>query len=368
MRTRDAETVYRSDPSAVLKRGVRNTLTGVCALLPEELLVRLIRTAIGDRQLALCFHRVAERRRADTCSEVTTTAATLDRLLALLAKVQPSRRQLTVTFDDGYASAADYIKSRAPRFGQVDWLFFVCPQKTERQAAFRWDAYEVLRHRSPHNAPRLASFLTERLDPLAENTRADLLEAARFPEHRLATVDECRALVELPNVALGNHSNAHLPFSALDPWLLRADLDASFADFRRLFGRCRDFAIPFGTPGLAFSPSQVDGIRQRFEGIIWTTQARPFDPQERVPHALLPRLAPSGNWSARRMAGWIAVKALQTGGRRIPGVATEASERGARSEFVRRYDAGGSRPPTPRTRTSLTSDAMNGTGSNVEPA
>ncbi len=32
--------------------------------------------------------------------------------------------------------------------------------------------------------------------------------------------------------------------------------------------------------------------------------------------------------------------------------------RGARSEFVRRYDAGGSRPPNPRTRTSLTFDAM----------
>ncbi len=34
--------------------------------------------------------------------------------------------------------------------------------------------------------------------------------------------------------------------------------------------------------------------------------------------------------------------------------------RGARSEFVRRYDAGGSRPPNPRTRTWLTSDSMYG--------
>ena len=38
---------------------------------------------------------------------------------------------------------------RAPRWPEVEWLYFVCPQKTERRVGFRWDLAEVLRRERP---------------------------------------------------------------------------------------------------------------------------------------------------------------------------------------------------------------------------
>ena len=38
------------------------------------------------------------------------------------------------------SAAADYVLSRAPLFPGIEWLYFVCPEKTEHRTGFDWDA------------------------------------------------------------------------------------------------------------------------------------------------------------------------------------------------------------------------------------
>ena len=71
-------------------------------------------------------------------------APELDTLIELLLTSRPGagRDWLRLSFDDGYRDAGDYIRTRAPRFPQVQFDFFICPEKTEARAGFRWDLVE----------------------------------------------------------------------------------------------------------------------------------------------------------------------------------------------------------------------------------
>lgn len=292
-----------------MKPVLRLAARGAGAVIPTSLLLRLLGVALGRRHLALCLHRVAERRRStDRLPELTISAARLDELIELLLASRPGASGwLTVCFDDGYADAAEYLSSRAARFPQVEWLFMICPAKAEHQVGFRWDL--VGQRRAPREEAR--RLLRETGQVAEENQRGELRELARRPEFRLAGVERCLELARLPQVALGNHSNSHLQLSLLSWEQAREELAASVRDFQRLFGRQGHFAIPFGTPGEEFHSAHVALLRGLGERFIWSTEPRPFEPEERRPGAVLPRVAVDGRRSARQSAFLIALQALR---------------------------------------------------------
>ena len=160
-------------------------LTLVGGLDPARL-AHLLRRSVGGSRLALCFHRAgAVRREGELLPKLTSPAAEIDALIEFLLRAAGRTDPwLTVAFDDGYREAAEYVLDRAPLFPRVEWLFFVCPQKTERGVGFRWDLAEVRRRAD-------ASFdadaeLEAPVDLSAENLRDDLREVASLPFGEIA--------------------------------------------------------------------------------------------------------------------------------------------------------------------------------------
>jgi peptidoglycan/xylan/chitin deacetylase (PgdA/CDA1 family) len=269
---------------------------------PRRALRPLLRAALRGLEVALCLHRVSERRRpGDRQPALTIPPGELDALVELLAASEPKRsRWLTLTFDDGYADAASYVETRAPRFPSVDWIFFVCPEKTEHQVGFRWD---------------LAHETASLPDPRTENRSPELKELGRRLDLALASVEACRRMAALPNVSLGNHTNCHFRQTTLSPEQARTEYEASQLDFERLFGPQRHFAFPYGTPDHDFGSAHVELLRAHGPSFLWSTERRPFSPAERIPGAVLPRFPVDGTWGHRELALWIAARALVFRGR-----------------------------------------------------
>jgi peptidoglycan/xylan/chitin deacetylase (PgdA/CDA1 family) len=272
---------------------------------PRPLLRQMLAGALGELKVSLCMHRVSDARRStDFQPELTMPAAELDALVELLRASRPGAgRWLTVTFDDGYADAAEYIDSRASRFPDVDFIFFLCPEKTERAAGFRWDLAE-------QGGMAMEAF-HDALDVERENARPELSALAQRAEYRLATVAECQALVAKHlNVALGNHTNSHFQQTRLTAEQAAREYDRSQEIFHRHFGPVQHFAFPFGSPGREFTQTHVDLLRARGDFLIWSTERRPYAPAEQTPRAVLPRFPVRGNESASQVAAWIALRAL----------------------------------------------------------
>src|ERR1043166_2778893 len=94
-------------------------IASVGASAPRPIVARLLRHALQGLEVALCLHRVVDARpEGQRQPELSIPAAELDDLLDLLLSAQSTRggRWLTVTFDDGYADAADYVERTARRF------------------------------------------------------------------------------------------------------------------------------------------------------------------------------------------------------------------------------------------------------------
>ena len=276
-------------------------------LVPPSLVRRALSRSLGDAEVALCLHRVLEARRpADRQPAMTMPPRELDALVEVLLSTRaPSApRWLTVSFDDGYADAAEYVGSRAARFETVEFLLCVCPEKLEAPAGFRWDLAEAARDGD------VAALLDAPANLLAENAREDLRRVAAQPAFRLASAAQLRALAALPNVALGNHTNCHLKASSLSLEDVRSEYRRSDEAFTRLFGPAAHFAFPYGTPGHHFDARHVAEARAvRRDAVHWTTEPRPFERGERVPGAVLPRFPVDGRLSHRELAAWIAIRA-----------------------------------------------------------
>ncbi|MCU0696086.1 MAG: polysaccharide deacetylase family protein [Myxococcaceae bacterium] len=280
--------------------------------LPGPVLTRSVGAALGGLSVSLCLHRVGPRRPTDWQPGLSMEASSLDTLVDLLLAHRPGRADgwLSLSFDDGYRDAAEYVRSRAPRFPGVEFFFFVCPRKLETRAGFRWDAVEkrLAAGASRHEALRP---LGEPHTVEAEAHRAELQGLADEPPFALVSVDEVRALAGLPNVRVGNHSNLHASPQTLSDDEAARDYRESREDFERLFGRQRDFAFPFGTPRHHFSQRHVDVLRRQGDSTIWTTEARPYRPDERRPGGVVPRFPVDGSRSPAELAGWIAARALK---------------------------------------------------------
>jgi len=243
---------------------------------PMSVLRSLLRRALRGRNIALCLHRVRPVPRGEASfPEMSCPEDEINALIELLLEAGDSDRQwLTIAFDDGYRDAADYLRARARRYPEVEWLFFVCPRKVELEVGFVWD--------------------------LAE----------RKGRARVADVVLCRELAAVSNVALGNHTNGHHRATVLPAETLRREYRDSARDFERLFGPQRHFAFPFGTPGRDLSGEVIELARESApRAVLWSTEARGFDPQERRSGAVLPRFAVDGTWGFRANALRIARRA-----------------------------------------------------------
>ena len=295
-----------------MRRNLSSAVLRGLASLDADTLGAFFRRALSGRRLALCFHRVADvRREGELLPKLTMPAEEIDTLIAfLLAAARRNDRWLTVTFDDGYRESAEYVLERAPRTPEVEWLYFVCPQKIELRVGFRWDLAEMRRRDDP--ALDIDSIVFAPVQPDAENLRADLQRLARQPEFALADVEVCERIQRLPNAELGNHSNVHCRPILLAPDQFQAEIAASARDFARLFGPMRHFAFPFGVPGVDFGPSHLNPLRELGGIEIWSTEPRPYTRRERELGAVLPRFAIDGTRSWRTSVAHIAMRSLLT--------------------------------------------------------
>jgi peptidoglycan/xylan/chitin deacetylase (PgdA/CDA1 family) len=280
--------------------------------LPQFALKPMLGAGLAGQGCALCLHRMApEQRSTDWQPGLNMPPAELDTLIDLLLSSRPGRSDgwLTVTFDDGYADSAEYLRTRATRFPQVEFLFFVCPEKLEHRAGFRWDlAEEAMKRGTPRS--EAVALVDAPVDLATENSRADLEALGRLPDYQLSTVEEARALTTFPNITLGNHTNLHLSAVKLADEVVRGDYQRSTQAFSRLFGAQTHFAFPYGTPQHHFAPRHVEMLRALGDFAIWTTEARPYPLHERGPRAVLPRFPVNGERSAHELAGWIAARSL----------------------------------------------------------
>ncbi|MBI4818105.1 MAG: polysaccharide deacetylase family protein [Deltaproteobacteria bacterium] len=287
---------------ARLRESVLGAIHEVAPRISESLVCRVVERAGRDLRIALCLHRVlAVRRATDPYPPATIEPDKLDELIGILG---PNSR-LTLTFDDGYADAAEYIETRATRFPDVRWIFFVCPAKAERRLAFRWNVFELL---YPYGSESARIELEHSgLDRRIENARLDLARAGARREFRLASVEECRQLARHENVRLGNHTDHHFPLARLSFEDAEAEIRESTSRFERLFGRCEHFAFPYGVPGRSFGPEHVAAIERIGPRIsIWSTVARPMSHSALRERRVQPRFPIDGQWSAKAIALWIA--------------------------------------------------------------
>lgn len=284
--------------------------------LPASVLRAVLRASLGERNVALMFHRVRPTDPGDMNSGLSTEAGHMDETLAFLLRTFPERTEqwLTVTFDDGYEDAVAYVESRARRFCEVDFMLFVCPEKAEHGVGFRWDLAESLRQ-AGEGIRRIAEVLQAPQDVEVENLREDLRRVGSDPQFRIAAVDRLRALSAHSNVSLGNHTNCHFELSLLAPEQARLELERSRSCFERLFGRQSHFAFPFGHG--FFDESHVRALRSAGDSVLWGTAQSPYVPASVKRGALLTRIGIDGPSETRGAVAVVAVRSLVT---RVVGV------------------------------------------------
>ena len=271
-------------------------LPGIVPLRLSRYLIKCCSSAV---EVALCLHRVGKTRNLNTAlPDLIICEEKLDKLLRNLAVAFELRDQskpvLTVTFDDGYFDAYNFIFSRAKQYPQFNWIFFICPQKLLKRAGFRWDLYA-----RTFNGEDLDNFCFNNQNIKTENDRSDLKEVCASDIFSLASVADCRALIENPNVFLGNHTNCHFRTSCLSCDEARLEISESFADFAMLFGNCDHFAFPIGTPVKDFSKRDVDLVREVFTGKIWSLEQNISSRSHDGTWGTFPRIGINGRLSLR---------------------------------------------------------------------
>ncbi len=234
-------------------------------LLPRWALRRCLQVVSRHDDVALCLHRVGGIGAVPALPSPTTIpASVLDDLIDLASGVRTGRRWLTLSFDDGYVDAVTYVGTRGPRHPEIDWRLFVCPDKAARRVGFRWDA--GMDPASPLPATLVALS--------AEHRRQSLAAAGVDPTAALADPEELASVAALVPGVLGNHTDHHLPLAKLVPAVADAELRGSLRHFEELFGSCRSFAVPFGSPGHHWSPEHATQLFDAGVQEVWSVQSR----------------------------------------------------------------------------------------------
>ena len=277
------------------------TVRRVAPLLPSALLHRWVRWALDGREAALCLHRVGGMIGGvgEDPTGLTIPSHVLDDLLNRVRRIDRHREWLTLTFDDGYPDALDYVATRAIDFPTVGWRLFICPAKALSRSGFRWDGGLEPVAELPATMGELRS----------ENGRAELLAAGANETTALATPTAIRALMADQAGIVGNHSNCHLPFAKLPSAIAEHELNESVDRFLTEFGRCDSFAFPFGSPGVHWFPEHAKTLSDRGVKEIWSVQSRTFTADERGTGQVLPRFPIHGHDDAHAILALIAARA-----------------------------------------------------------
>jgi hypothetical protein len=280
-------------------------------VLPRWALRAAYGITVGHNHVALCLHRVGVPGQMAPLPWIHVTASRLNELIAMIEPHHRGSSKLTLTFDDGYRDAVTYVTHRAPQLPHVDWILFPCPGKTRTRAGYRWDLHEVQRRSG--SSVDFDAVMGSPIDLANENQRADLLVLGDDDDFALATVEELRTAAEQPNVRIGNHGNTHFSFLGLSDSDAAQEIRDSARALDDLFGSHTDFAFPFGAPGSEFCGRHVDLVRSCYPAVtIWSTEGRPFRPEEESDGIVLPRIPHFGDWSAKRMLAFMTYCAAST--------------------------------------------------------
>lgn len=314
-----------------MRRLINLFATVLAAFCPPGVIARIYRLSLGTRHLTMCLHRVCDvRRPTDPYPANTIERDKLIRILALVGDFhQKGPSRLTLSFDDGYTDAIDFVKTHAPRHPYLGWIVFICPIKLEKRLGFRWDRFEIAQHGEtdpammilkkqldartfPQLAPGENLYLHINMNPDPELDARDP-SLRIFPDcepFRLTTLADLGELAGIPGVRLGNHSNSHMRFSHMSPERALAEIKTSLEDMQRLLGPFEDFAIPFGTPARDYQIEHIELLRRSGIRRIWTTYSAPYEAQELVEGAVLPRFVIIGTWSYQRILLYMALTSL----------------------------------------------------------
>jgi peptidoglycan/xylan/chitin deacetylase (PgdA/CDA1 family) len=248
----------------------------------------------GGAAIATVFHQIIDERRPNEatafCNELRPDFHAIVEFIASLHNAK-KETDLWITFDDGYAAAAEVLDEIAPAFPAIQFVYFVCPQKTSARVGYRWDSWEQ-QHDHPSGPPEFVTFARGPVT-LEENSRLDLREAAADERFRLATVEQCRALTRHSNVALGNHTNRHIELTTMSDSEAEAEIRDSTNVFSELFGIPKHFAFPYGTPGVSYNDAHVALLRSLGYQYLWSTEAMGFSATEA--HSItIPRIPING--------------------------------------------------------------------------
>jgi hypothetical protein len=281
--------------------------------LSADALARIFWSLAGDAGVGLALHRVhvGRRRHGELMPWLSIAAQELDDLVEVLTSTRPrtAGAPLTVSFDDGYLDAVDYVRSRAARRGDVEWLVNVCPEKILHRVGFRWDAYERLGGQRTLAAMRRFVERVGHID--VENQRAELRGLADHSDFALATREMCVELRRMPNVHLGDHSNVHLPAKDLGEDDLRREARRSRSLFEELFGEVEHYALPFGTRGRHWTERERAVLAEEHDTLLWSTEPRPYAPADRTRGAMLPRFSIVGTWTLQQTLGVMITSTLR---------------------------------------------------------
>ncbi|MEM1332018.1 MAG: hypothetical protein AAGG08_01050 [Actinomycetota bacterium] len=224
---------------------VERVLRATGALLPAVALRGLVRLLVGERRLALCFHRVrgaGVRLGVEHLPEFTHDAGDVDEIIDLFGGC---RHRPVMGFDDGYLDAVAYVRARAARHTEVEWMLAVCPDKTIGRRGFTWDDWVVDDRDGVDRGSDFIDWWEDAVRRGADAARGSIGGADR-DGYRLATIEECRELARLDNVTLADHTDRHLPAAWLGDDDLLAEYVTSREAFERAFGPTGHVVLPFG--------------------------------------------------------------------------------------------------------------------------
>ncbi len=283
-------------------------------LVPRGLVSWVYRTTTSGLCFAVCLHRVSESRRlSDPYPQMTAMPHDIDTFLHIVSEAGAG---VTLCFDDNYADAGRYVATRAPLYPHVKWLLFICPEKVQKQAGFRWDLYEA-KKRAGLPLGDLGTFLRQSTRLEGENDDSELQQVGRRVEFEMLREEECQRLRCL-GVELGNHTDIHQEPSYLRPEEFEREVHRSTQHFEASFGRAEHFAFPFGLPGLHFDASHVATVsRVAHAPVMWSTEDGLYEASAKAPGAVLPRIIFRGLWGGKAMALWVSWCAVRQHLRRV---------------------------------------------------
>ena len=220
------------------------SINSVSRTLSTRQIERALQKSLGGASLAICLHRITDSNEETTKSPLTITTKTLEKILHSLNHVSQGHGagEILVTFDDGYSETLEFIENKKHLFPNLSWIYFICPQKCARNENYVWDREETT----------------------------------------ISSLEKCLEASQKYSFKIGNHTNTHRAISTLSDKEIENEINDSIEILERYKIPHRDFAFPFGYPGVHFTDKQTKIIKRIYlnHGInakTWSTEPYPFN-------------------------------------------------------------------------------------------